>query len=191
MDNNCVTNAAFNSMTDFDNFDINQNLELLRWEFCLSTELWENFMAYDHVVNINDFKKIKYFDDNSASLSSEIDKLPLRKGGVYIYILENPILPNWGRYIMYVGRALKASGFSLRRRAKSHFYDYKTNDENPRLTKLFDTWNKYTYLLYLPIDGDDKIKIIENELILALTPPCNKSYPSPKIRRKLDAFSYV
>lgn len=45
-------------------------------------------------------------------------------------------------------------------------------------------------MLYLTIDGNDEINFVEDELIIALTPPCNKEYPPPKIRKKLSAFNY-
>lgn len=185
------SNAFPNYMPNPGSIDVTQNLELMVWKFCLSTELWEQYKKYDHVVDINKFKKAKYFNDDSLTLSSEVEKMPSRKGGIYIYILENPVLPDWGRHIMYVGRALRATEFGLLQRAKSHFYQFRTRDENPRLERLFNNWKNYIYILYIPIDGDDKISIIEKELILALTPPCNKQYPSPKVRRKLNAFSYV
>lgn len=92
---------------------------------------------------------------------------------------------------MYVGRALYTKHENLRARARSHFYQYNRGEENERLARLYDEWAKYVYLLYIPMEEDnDTISKAEKELINALTPPCNKDYPSANIRRKLSAFQY-
>ena len=170
--------------------DVVQNLQSMTWEFCLSTELWEKYVNDSFVVDLNQMKKIKYFDDNSNKLSEEVNNLPNDSGGVYIYSIENGIFPFLGSYIMYVGRARKTKLENLRTRAKSHFSQYKRHEENERLERLFDNWEQYVYLSYLPIEGNDMIDLVEDQLIMALTPPCNKEYPAPKVRRKLSAFQY-
>jgi len=128
--------------------------------------------------------------DYYKNLSEEVKQLPNDKGGIYLYVIENCVIPNSGSYIMYVGRARCTQNENLRNRAKSHFKQYVRHEENERLERLFDKWKPYIYLLYLPIDGNDEIDLVEDELIIALTPPCNKEYPSPKIRKKLSAFNY-
>lgn len=169
--------------------DVIQDLQPMTWPFCLSTELWENYERRRSEIDLQKLEKIKYFD--GEILSSEINNLPNDKGGVYIYIIDNSVLSCSGSYIMYVGRARKTDTENLRKRAKSHYSQYVRHEENERLEKLFDNWKKYIYLLYLPIDGNDEIDLAEDELILALTPPCNKDYPAPKIRRKLSKIFYV
>lgn len=170
--------------------DVVQNLQSMTWEFCLSTELWEKGHIDLIISNLKDMKKIKYFGEKDGELSADINKLPNDKGGVYIYSIESNVLPALGSYIMYVGRARKTEEFSLQARAKSHFTKYKRHEENERLERVFDGWKQYIYLSYLPIEGNEKIDLIEEQLILALTPPCNRKYPSPKIRKKLSAFQY-
>ncbi len=170
--------------------DVVQNLQSMTWPFCLSTELWRKCTNDSFVVDLNHMKKIKYFADNSNKLSKEVDNLPNDSGGVYIYSIENGILPFLGSYIMYVGRARKTNSENLRARAKSHFNQYKRHEENERLERLFDNWEQYVYFSYLPLDQNGMIDLVEDQLIMALTPPCNKEYPAPKVRKKLSAFQY-
>lgn len=170
--------------------DVVQNLQSMTWLFCLSTELWGKCNKDSFTVDLKNMKKIKYFADDCNKLSNEVDNLPDDSGGVYIYSIENGIFPSLGSYIMYVGRARKTPSENLRMRAKSHFSQYKRHEENERLEKLFDNWDQYVYLSYLPIDGNNIIDLVEDQLITALTPPCNKEYPAPKVRRKLSAFQY-
>lgn len=177
-------------ISEIKRIDVVQEMQLMTWTFCLSTELWEKYSERKSTVNLVELKKIKYFSDTGTELSEEVKQLPNDKGGIYLYVIENSVIPNSGSYIMYVGRARSTENESLRNRAKSHFTQYVRHEENERLERLFDKWKPYIYLLYLPIDGNDEIDLVEDELIIALTPPCNKEYPSPKIRKKLSAFNY-
>lgn len=161
------------------------------WRFCFSAELWEDYLNESHEIDISKMKKIPYFDGDSSTLSEKIKEVPNNKGGIYIYTLENPIAPDHGRHIMYVGRARKTNNMSLRARAQSHFYQYQRGDENERLSRLYDGWAKYVYFSYIQMDSDnDVIEKVEKDLIVHLLPPCNKDYPSVKIRKKLSAFQY-
>lgn len=169
--------------------DVVQNLRDMTWAFCLSTELWGKIRMLPPSIDLNQMRKVKYFDSDNYSLSKEIDELPTRQGGIYIYSIENTLFP-FGSYIMYVGRARKTEKHSLKARARSHYYKYLNHEENERLERLFDNWKPYVYISYLPIDGNEIVDVVEKQLITALTPPCNKEYSSPQIRRKLSAFQY-
>lgn len=86
--------------------------------------------------------------------------------------------------------ALEKNCNNLKVRAKSHYNNYRRHEENERLERVFDYWKPYVYISYLPIEENDVIDLVEQQLIMALTPPCNKAYPSPQVRRKLSAFQY-
>ena len=175
---------------DVKNVDVVQNLRDMTWEFCFSTELWEHYLVEKHSIDLSKLIKIPYFAGDSTKLSKEVGLIPDDKGGVYLYVLENPMVPGSGRHIMYVGRARKTDTENLRARAKSHFAQYKRAEENSRLERLYDNWAPYVYFLYIPLDSNDEIDQAEDELIVTLTPPCNLKYPSVKIRKKLSAFQY-
>lgn len=178
-------------LNEIKKIDVIQELHLMTWPFCLSTELWQKHRDRKSSVDLSKIKKIKYFDEYGTKLSTEVNQLPRDKGGIYLYVIENSIIANAGSYIMYVGRARITDNENLQNRAKSHYSQYLRHEENERLERLFDNWKPYIYFLYLPIEGgNDQIDLVEDELIVALTPPCNKEYPSPKIRKKLSAFNY-
>lgn len=175
---------------DVKNIDVVQSLSEMTWTFCLSTELWEKYLVEKHDVDLSKLIKIPYFEDDSTKLSKEVSSIPNDKGGIYLYVLENPVVPGAGRHIMYVGRARKTEKENLRARAKSHFAQYKRADENSRLVRLYEKWAPYVYFMYIPLDSNEVIDQAEEELIVSLTPPCNIKYPSVKIRNKLSAFQY-
>ena len=186
-----VTENTINQyLEEIKKIDVVQNLQSMTWAFCLSTELWEKCINNSVTSSLNLMKKIKYFGNSDKQLSEEVDKLPNDRGGVYIYSIENSLVPSLGSYIMYVGRARKTEYENLRIRIKAHFSQYKRHEENERLERVFDNWKQYVYLSYLPMDGNDVIDLMENQLITALTPPCNKQYLAPRVRRKLSAFQY-
>lgn len=170
--------------------DVIQDLHNMTWTFCLSTELWERYETNHLSVDLTKMRKMKYFGKDNYSLSEEIDNLPSDDGGIYIYTIENRLAPLLGSYIMYVGRARKTKTQNLKARAKSHYSQYRRHEENERLERVFDYWKPYVYIWYLPIEGNDLIDLVEEQLIMALIPPCNKQYPAPKVRRKLSAFQY-
>lgn len=175
---------------DVKNIDVVQSLSEMTWKFCLSTELWEKYLVEKHSVDLSKLIKIPYFDKDITKLSDEVNSIPNDKGGIYLYVLENPVVPDTGRYIMYVGRARKTKWENLRTRAKSHFAQYKRAEENSRLARLYEKWAPYVYFMYIPLNSNEVIDQVEDELIVALTPPCNIKYPSVKIKNKLSAFQY-
>lgn len=169
--------------------DVSQDLLQMIFPFCLSTELWEKFNKFNNESKLIDFSKfqgIKYFGDGKT-LSKDIEKVPNDSGGIYIYVVENSVIPFSGKYIMYVGRARLTDNCNLRQRARSHFSQYKRGEENDRMERVFDNWSDYVYLFYLQMGDNDFIDLAEKELINALTPPCNKDDYAPQIRRKLSA----
>ncbi len=179
-------------LADIKKIDVVQDLEKMVFPFCLSTELWEKYNDRKSKFDLSKVKKIKYFAGSNRSLSPDVAKIPTETGGIYFYVIENSVLSDAGSYIMYVGEAHKSEYQNLRVRARSHHSQYLREEENERLEKVFDRWWNYVYFLYIPVEeSDDYIDLVEDELILALTPPCNKEIPSPKIRRKLSAFNYT
>lgn len=175
---------------DAKNVDVVRSLGDYKWMFLLCTELWEKFISETHIVDFKNMQKIKFFDGTSSKLSSEVDRIPNDKGGIYFYVLENPCVPEMGRYIMYVGRARKTVNANLRQRAKSHFSDYKNKKENTLLARLYSDYAPYVIFQYIPLDGNDVIDQVEEELIVSLTPPCNAQIPSTRLHEKMRAFQF-
>ena len=175
---------------DTKNVDVVRSLGDYKWNFLLCTELWEKYISENHQIDFANMQKIQFFDGSSASLSSEVDNIPNDKGGIYFYVLENPFVPEFGKYIMYVGRAHKTAYASLRQRAKSHYSDFVNARENSSLARLYSDYAPYVRFHYVPVDGNDVIDKVEEELIVSLTPPCNDKIPSVRLRQKMRAFQY-
>ena len=171
--------------------DVVKSVPEMIWNFFLSPELWELYIKESTKVDFNNIAKIPFFDNDSKKLSKEVRAIPNKTGGIYIYIIENPVMPEAGRYIMYIGRALYTKNENLRKRIQDHYYQYSRGDENERLIRLYDDWAKYVYVLYVPINKtNEEISNIEKELIVSIAPPCNKDYPSVILGKKLSAFQY-
>lgn len=126
--------------------DVVQDLSKMIWPFCLSTELWESYFERTPVVDLDSLKRVKFFSEDGESISDEVKTIPNEKGGIYIYFVENPLVPSIGRYIFYVGRARKTASENLRSRIYSHYNKYIKFEESNRLTRLFDDWKKYIYI---------------------------------------------
>ena len=95
----------------------------------------------------------------------DTDEMILRKGAIAAH-----------RYIMYIGRARKKNGFSLRKRCKEYL-----KDERIQIMYMRETWGDKLYFYYLPLDNDDDIEKIERELIRVIIPPCNTEIPDQYI----------
>ncbi len=168
--------------------ELTQPFADIKWNFCFSTDLWKAYK--DERIQLQNLQCIKYFEAGELS-KKNIKKIPNTSGGIYFYVLKNPILPDYSVACMYVGRARYTESENLRKRAQSHYADYKSGKENERLIRLFNIYKDYVYYLFLPVhETNDVIDNIEKRLINALTLPCNKDYPSVKIRRTLSMYNY-
>ena len=168
--------------------ELKQPFADIKWDFCFSTELWKTYK--DNRIQMQDLKCIKYFEEGVLA-EKNIKMIPKKVGGIYFYVIKNPIIPDYSIACMYVGRARYTKYENLRQRARSHYADYKKRQENERLIRLFDIYKDYVYYLFLPIQAtNDEIDDIEDRLINALTLPCNKEYPSVSIRRTLSMYNY-
>ena len=63
-------------ISEIKRIDVVQEMQLMTWTFCLSTELWEKYSERKSSVNLVELKKIKYFSDTGTELSEEVKQLP-------------------------------------------------------------------------------------------------------------------
>ena len=120
--------------------------------------------------------EVKFIDDLSGELHSDMTNLPNDVGGIYAFVLKPEIIPKTHMYIMYVGRARRTVTQSLKKRCKEYF-----TDERPKVLMMKEHWGKYLYIRYLPLNDNNIIDKLEVSLINAILPPCNDSIPDKVI----------
>lgn len=153
--------------------DIFQKSKLLTLAFELNIDKWDTMSETVKAAVSSGWQSIKYLNEEGTGVNSEIAQIPNDCGGIYIFLLKPDKIPQLHRYIMYIGRARRASNFSLRQRCARYI-----NDSRPKVADMMSCWGKELYLFYLPInDSDDFIDQVERELIRVIIPPCNSDIP--------------
>ena len=186
--------AIMNDVNEYDIFaPIESDLESFTNIFTMSPELWKKFYVSDLELLGLDFsrcEKIKLIEN--GKFTNEIKRIPTNVGGIYIYSIEPMIInsPITGSYVMYIGKATKTQSENLRKRIQS-YHKYLSDDERPRLHRLFSKWGDYVYVTFLPIDLDDSvITTIEDRLIAAFgKPPCNADVRIKSVGTAVKAYN--
>lgn len=135
---------------------------------------WEHFENFLSITN-GSWVKVKYFTSNGEK-NPELARIPNDKGGIYIYYIEPEGVPvDHYSCIMYVGRAHYGEGTqNLRKRINS--YESESEDlyrGRIKIRQLFNIYKNYLHVMYITIDGNDKIDKLEKELTTAIVPPVN------------------
>lgn len=139
-------------------------------------EVWDTFdVKYKEITEQGDWHEVKFLNDDASALNDEVKKIPNNCGGIYIFILKGSIVPQSHLYILYIGRAQNTANQNLRKRIKCYI-----SDDRPKIVKMRETWGKYIYVKYLPLEDNSIINGLESELIRLIIPPCNDVY-SPKV----------
>jgi hypothetical protein len=58
--------------------------------------------------------------DADKELSDETNRIPNDCGGIYVYVIVSPIIPDGGDYLMYIGKATKTESENLRARIRTY-----------------------------------------------------------------------
>lgn len=142
-------------------------------KFGLNIDKWDTMKETVKAAISSGWQSIKYLNEEGTGVNPEIKQIPNDCGGIYVFLLKPDKIPQLHRYIMYIGRARRASNFSLRQRCAQYI-----NDSRPKVADMMSCWGKELYLFYLPIkDSDDFIDQVERELIRVIIPPCNSNIP--------------
>lgn len=168
---------------------VSVDLEAYRNTYTMAPDLWERFNVSDLPVEISCWGCMKMFNDNCSDLNTHLSDIPNQHGGIYVYVIKPPVIPQCGEYIMYVGKATKTQHENLRVRIKSYKSELGSNYQRDRIHRLFVKWGKYVYVRYLPISGNaETITELEDRLIAALVPPCNSDIRIQSVKRAVRAF---
>jgi hypothetical protein len=168
---------------------INYDLKSFQWEFILCPDLWEKFNTNGINVDYSKWTHAKMMD-SSGNLNDETKKIPNCCGGIYVYAVVPPVMPECGSYIMYVGKATKTRTENLRARVRSYKYTFSDPIKRPKLYKLFHWLGQYVYVYYLPMDATiEDIKEMEDRLIATFgLPPCNVEIQIDTVKAAVKAF---
>ena len=94
--------------------DIFQRSKLLTLPFELNIDKWGTMNETIKAAVSSGWQCIKYLNEDGTRVNPEITQVPNDCGGIYIFLLKPDKIPQLHRYIMYIGRARRASSFSLR-----------------------------------------------------------------------------
>ena len=168
------------------------DLESFQNTYVMGPELWEKFNIDDLEISIANWGCVKMMDDQGVGLNEQTATIPNASGGIYVYIIRPPVIPGCGEYIMYIGKATKTPNENLRRRVRAYKEQFDDDYTRDKVHRLFFKWGKYVYVRYLPVESTpERIGILEDRLIAALTPPCNPDIRIKSVKRAVKAFNYV
>lgn len=166
------------------NVDIFEESLLFQIEFELNINKWATMDEDIKALVSSGWKCVKYLNEDSTAVHTDVYSIPNDCGGIYIFMLKPDIVPNKHRYIMYIGRAHRASNYSLRKRCVTYI-----NDTRPKVARMMRRWGKELYLYYLPIHNTDAyIDKVEKELLRVIIPPMNSQIPEHYILPEENMF---
>lgn len=171
-----------------DAFELGEHIRLRTEEFKMPTQLWSTFDFAKFDTSTMQWTEIKYLNDSSDDFNDDINLLPNNAGGIYMYIVKSPILPNISDYLVYIGRAQVSENHSLRVRCKKYFREYLREQERPLITKMINYYKKFLYIKFCPLPDNIATVDLEAALINALLPPFNNQVPEKKVRDAVKAF---
>ncbi len=155
----------------------------LTLEFELNIDRWNEFNPEIRKIISQEWKMVKYMNDDGTELNKEIETVPDDAGGVYLFLLKPELLPEVHLYIMYIGRARKMRNFSLRQRCKEYY-----KDTRPKIAVMRELWGSQLYFRYLVLPDDETIAKVERELLRVIIPPCNTQIPDYNLMPTQTAF---
>lgn len=167
---------------------VESDLASYQMTFILSPELWEKFNLEGINVDYSKWARVKMMDADKE-LSDETNRIPNDCGGIYVYVIVSPIIPNGGNYLMYIGKASKTENENLRARVRTYKKQFGDKYNRSKLHAMFTKWGEYVYVYYLPMKSSSAdIKEIEDRLIAAYgRPPCNKEILIRSVKDAVDA----
>ncbi|MDR1069262.1 MAG: hypothetical protein LBL37_00520 [Gracilibacteraceae bacterium] len=165
---------------------VGANIALSSIQFILNTTLWDSFnpKVMSIISQPQSWREVKLLAPDGKS-NPQLRTIPNDKGGIYLILAKPNILPESCLYLMYIGRAHITADHNLRKRCSQ----YPTEKERPKIKRLIEQWGRYLYVRYLPLDGNDIIDVVEDELINIILPPFNDRIPNKKISAAVKAFA--
>ncbi|MCD4663839.1 MAG: hypothetical protein K8R68_01135 [Bacteroidales bacterium] len=171
-----------------DAFILGEQIKLHTFEFKLYPKLWDEFEFNEFSIEELNWQEVKFLNDDASDFSDQVKALPSDQGGIYLFIIKNPVLPSVSEFLAYIGRAKHTATHNLRVRCKRYHTTYLNEKERPKITTLMNYFKDKLYLRYATIDDNNHIDILEAELINSILPPFNDVIPKKITRQAIDAF---
>lgn len=129
--------------------------------------------------------------DSISYGTTEIDKVPNDKRGVYAFAICHPsdVLPPHG-YVLYIGIAGRDSNRALRARYRDYLNEKKIL-KRERIARMIGTWHEVLRFYFAPVESDvssSDLQLLEQKLNAALMPPCSEGDLEANTKRKRRAF---
>lgn len=169
-------------------FQLAEEIRLREIGYKLHNGLWSKYDLSPINLDFSTWSSIKYLNDGGTDFSDEINLLPNKQGGLYLFYVKCPIISGITEFPFYIGRAQLTDGQNLRKRCKEYFSKFAREDERPKITKMIKYWGKELYLAFKVIDGNDHIVDYEKKLINSLLLPMNDEIPDTEIKQAIKAF---
>ena len=171
-----------------DAFQLGEQIRLHTVDFKLYPQLWDQFNFTQEILSNLEWKEYKFLNDEGTDFSDEVSSMPNNSGGIYAFIIKNPVFPGVSEYLAYIGRARYTSNHNLRVRCRRYLTQYLNEKERPKITRLMNYYKEYLFIRYARIDGNEQIDELEAELINSILPPFNDQIPTKIIRQGVNAF---
>jgi hypothetical protein len=169
-------------------FDLGEELKLKTIDYRLHQPMWKNYTSKKPDISFKNWKSVKYLNSTGKNLHKDVNLLPDKSGGLYLFYIKCPIIDGLTEFPFYIGRAQFTAAQNLRKRCKEYFQHYMAGTERPKLTRMIKYWGEDLYLAYIPLKTNSAIKRIEKQLINSLLLPMNDEIPSQIIRPAVKAF---
>ncbi len=170
-------------------FELGEEIQVRLVEYRLHPDMWLKYDLTKINLKFNNWKTIKYLNNDGTDFNNEIENIPNNKGGLYMFSIGCPIIPGFTEYPVYIGRAQYTGGQNLRKRCKEYFQKYSRQDERPKITRIFKYSAKELFLSVLTIeDFMNDTKDLEIKLINSLLLPFNDEIPEKDLKQAVKAF---
>ena len=159
-------------MSVADLIDEQNQLSAHRYTFSLWPQQW---MAYNLPDQFH--WKIHPFQRD------QIENIP-REPGIYSFVIQPGIASYpYCSYLMYIGKTER----TLRQRFREYLREQNNEAGRPKILRFLNQYEGYLYFCYSTIREKERIGKIEDALLDAFLPPCNRDFSS-SIRRIIGAF---
>lgn len=173
----------------YEAFVLSDKIKVHEVKFYLYPELWEQFQHGTFDITNGNWKEVKFLNDTGDDVSDDVKALPGDHGGIYIFIIKNPIIAKITEYLGYIGRAQLTENHNLKVRCRKYFYEWFGENGRPKVTRMIGKWGQYLYLRYIEIDDNNETRQLETKLINSILPPFNDEIPDVIYRQAVSALN--